>query len=165
MLMDRVWPNATQNTITMLSQLTQAAINLPKPMRVTRSMGKMIGFTKDGKIPLPNPTDPFFIVAPSLGSVPIVDRRGLATRRLMSIAQVKDIAISETKETTIHGLPGFELLANAVHANTGAPMRVFQVMLFPDGGGYILMIGLVNSEQAEPYLARFRETAQTFQLK
>ncbi len=126
------------------------------------SLGKMAAFTKDGNIPVASPSDPMFFVAPSLGEVPVGDRKALATKRLHALAATQIDSIASTNPVTIDQLDGFEILAAGKEPKSGTAVAVFQVMLFPEDGGYILMTGLVGQEHAETYLPKFKTLAESF---
>lgn len=125
-------------------------------------VGKLAAFTRDGRIPLARAEDPLFIVAPSLGEVPVQDRRGYAERRLRATAGTRIEDISYVNEVSIDGLSGFEFLAAGLDEKSGVPLAVYQVMLFQPDGGYILMTGLVGRAGSTEYLVKFRAMAQSF---
>jgi hypothetical protein len=128
-------------------------------------MGKVAVFTKDGNMPLTSPNDPLFMVAPSLGAVPIDDRKTFATRRLSGYPGTDIIAIKSINEISIDNLPGWEIVANGQDKATKVPLALHQVVLFPKEGGYILTIGIVAEKQAQAYLPKFRAMALTYRNK
>lgn len=129
----------------------------------TAAMGKMVAFTKDGRIPTALPTDPLFIVAPSLGEVPIDDPRAFAEQRLNQTAHTKIESIETVSEISIDQMKGVEIEAIGGDQKTEKKIRVYQVMLFPKNGGYILMAGLVGNEEASDYISKFKSLARTYQ--
>ena len=122
----------------------------------------MAAFTMDGKMPVRSPEDPLFIVAPSLGKVSVGEKRSFAVRRLKATASVEDVFINSIADVRINALAGLEIIANAKHQQAKTPLRVFQIMLFPDGGGYVLMTGRVGVMHAESYIPKFRATSKTY---
>jgi hypothetical protein len=128
-------------------------------------MGKVAVFTKDGKMPLISANDPLFMVAPSLGAVPIDDRKSFATRRLSGYPGTDIIAVKSMNEISIDNLPGWEIVANGQDRQTKIPLALHQVVLFPKEGGYILTIGIVAEKQAQVYLPKFRAMALTYRNK
>ena len=126
------------------------------------SLGKMAAFTRDGTIPVASPSDPLFIVGPSLGNVPVGDRESFARRRLEATTNTKIEAVTATAPVSIDGLDGFEMLASGTDEKDGTALTVFQIMLFPPGEGYILMTGLVGEDLAETYLPKFRTLAKSY---
>jgi hypothetical protein len=124
--------------------------------------GKAALFTKDGNIPAAAPTDPLFIVAPSLGDVLVVDQKSFATRRISGYSQTDKIAIKSTTEISIDNLTGWEIVANGRDKQTKAPLTLYQVMLFPKQGGYVLMTGIVGDKQSQIYMPKFKAMALTY---
>ncbi len=131
-------------------------------VRKVAGVGKIAAFTKDGNIPTASPADPIFIVAPSLGTVPVGDQQTFATRRLSNYPQTSISAIQSTKEIMIDNLPAWEIVADGQDQKTKMPLKIYQVMLFPKQGGYIVMTGIVGNKQAETYLPKFQAMALTY---
>jgi hypothetical protein len=125
-------------------------------------LGKAVGFTKDGQIPQTSPQDPIFIVAPSLGNVLVLDRQKFADRRLYQYRGTKINSIKSRKEISIDNLSGWEMEATAQDQKTKTPLQLYQIMLFPQQGGYVLMTGIVGAKQADVYLPKFKAIAQTY---
>ncbi len=125
-------------------------------------MGKVAVFTKDGNIPLTSPNDPLFMVAPSLGAVPINDRKSFATRRLSGYPGTEMIAIKSMNEISIDNLSGWEIIASGQDRETKTPLILHQILLFPQEEGYILMIGIVGEQQAKIYSPKFKAMALTY---
>ncbi len=125
-------------------------------------LGKAAGFTKDGQIPQKSPQDPIFIVAPSLGDVVVIDRQKFADRRLYQYRGTKINSIKSRSEISIDNLSGWEIEAAGQDQKTKAPLKLYQVMLFPKQGGYVLMTGIVGTQQANVYLPKFKAIARTY---
>lgn len=119
-------------------------------------------FTRDGTVPVATPNDPMFVVALSIGDVRVGNRKEYARRRLFETAQTEIESVQSTTPVTIDGLEGYELIATGKDHKSQTPLMLYQVMLFPDEGGYILMTGLVGEEQAKSYLPQFKTMASTF---
>ncbi len=120
-------------------------------------------FTRNGTIPTATPNDPMFIVALSIGEVFVGNRKEYAQRRLLETAHTEIESVQTTTPITIDGLEGYELTAIGKDQKSQTPLMLYQVMLFPDEGGYILMTGMVGQQQAKNYLPQFKAMAQTFQ--
>jgi hypothetical protein len=134
-------------------------------VRVTKitAFGKAAAFTKDGNMPSSSViTDPLLIVTPSLGAVPVADRKSFAQQRLSNYPQIKIEKVTVTNEISIDNLSGWEIIADARDLNTQATLKIYQVVLFPTSGGYTLMVGIVGDKQAELYLPKFKEIALTY---
>jgi len=127
--------------------------------------GKAALFTKDGNIPVAAPTDPLFIVAPSLGDVLVVDQKYFATRRISGYPQTDIVAIKSTTEISIDNLSGWEIVANGKDKQTKAPLILYQVILFSKQGGYILMTGIVGDKQSQIYIPKFKAMALTYRTR
>lgn len=119
-------------------------------------------FTKDGNIPATAPEDPIFVVALSYGDVLVGNQQGFAKRRLFNTAQIDVEAIQSITPIVIDDTSGFEMIAVGKDRKTQTPLKVYQVMLFPEKGGYILMTGAVGEQQANTYLPKFESMAKTF---
>jgi hypothetical protein len=141
---------------------TVTAVEGLSPVRAAVGVGKIAAFTKDGNIPLANPTDPLFIVTPSLGDVSVSDRQSFATSRLSNYPQTEITAIVSTNEIAIDNLPGWEIVANGRDLQSKSALKLYQIMLFPKQGGYVLMTGIVGDKQSELYLAKFKAMALTY---
>ena len=126
------------------------------------AMGKMVAFTKDGKIPAAQATDPLFIVAPTLGDVAIDDQRSFAERRLNQTAHTRIDSIERVSDISIDRIKGIEIEAIGRDHKTEEKLTVYQVMLFPKEGGYVLMTGLVGNNESEHYVPKFKSLARTY---
>jgi hypothetical protein len=159
-----VTPISSKTTVKAAPTLPFAVTAVEGLMLVQKlsGVGKVVAFTKDGNIPTPAPTDPLFIVAPSLGDVPVVDQRAFATKRLSGYPQMEISTVKSTKEITIDNLSGWEMVADGLEQKTKAPMKIYQVMLFPKQGGYVVMTGLVGDKQSEVYMPKFKSIALTY---
>jgi hypothetical protein len=141
---------------------TIAAVEGLLPVESATGVGKVAAFTKDGKIPTAAPTDPLFIVAPSLGAVPVPDQKSFANRRLSGYPQLEITTIESTNEVSIDNLTGWEIVANGRDRQTKAPVTIYQLVLYPQQGGYVLMTGIVGDKQAQLYLPKFKAMALTY---
>ncbi|WP_373541972.1 hypothetical protein [Chamaesiphon sp.] len=140
---------------------TITAVEGLSPVESATGLGKVAAFTKDGNIPTAAPTDPLFIVAPSLGAVPVLDQKSFATRRLAGYPLTNTV-VKSTTEIAIDNLTGWEIVADGRDRQTKAPLTIYQVVLYPQQGGYVLMTGIVGDKQAELYLPKFKAMALTY---
>jgi hypothetical protein len=136
------------------------AIAASPKLKLTRGIGKMLAYTKDGSIPAKSPDDPLFVAAPSLSKVPIENKRQFAVQRLLQTANTKISSVISNKEITIDGLDGYEILADGKDADSGNPLKVYQVVLYDDQS-YFLMQGLVGADLADEYLPEFKTMARS----
>jgi hypothetical protein len=130
-------------------------------VKLARSMGKMLLYTKDGTIPAKSPEDPLFIVAPSFSQMAISDRKQFATQRLAQATHMKINSVTTTEAITIDGLDGYEIVADARDTASGTPLAVYQVMLFDDRS-YTLIQGIVGTKVRDEYLPEFKAMARSF---
>jgi len=133
-------------------------------VKIARGVGKMLMYTKDGIVPAKSPEDPLFIAAPSFSEVSIADKRQFSVQRLFQTAHTKITSVTTTNEITIDGLDGYELVADAADADSGAPLVVYQVVLF-DGVSYLLIQGLVGASVSAEYLPEFKAMARSLKRK
>jgi hypothetical protein len=126
------------------------------------AIGKMVAFTKDGRLPASQPTDPLFIVAPSLGNIPIADQRTFAERRLNQTAHTKIDSIESVSDVSIDRTKGIEIEAIGRDQKSEKKLMVYQVILFPKEGGYILMTGLVGNSESNDFLPKFKSLARSY---
>jgi len=132
------------------------------PVKKITAMGKVAMFTKNGKIPNTSPDDPMFVIAPSLGNVPIANPKQFSIQRLHRTAHTDIESVTSISKVKIDQLQGFEVIANGQDQDSKAELLVYQLMLFPPDGGYVLMTGLVGKTIGETYLPKFMQMAKTY---
>ena len=137
---------------------------MPTKLKRVAGVSRTLVFNKQGKLPNPSPADPLFIAAPSLGTGNYPGTKETAERRLHQMAQIKNVKITSTKPVTIGGIDGFESLAAAEDKESGDPLAIYQVMVFHEGG-YFLLVGLIGSQHGEEYLPEFKTLAHSLKLK
>lgn len=165
--------DSLQNVIRSIVPAKTAAQSDPLPFHIEGApglslvegvaTGNIALFTRNGTLPAATPNDPMFIVALSIGDVLVGNRKKYAQRRLFDMAQTDVESVQSTTPVTIDGLSGYELIATGKDQKSQTPLMLYQVMLFPNEGGYILMTGLVGQDQAKSYLPQFKAMAETFQ--
>lgn len=156
-----VSPNRSSPTVSSLPFTVTAVEGLSLVQKVA-GLGKVAAFTKNGNIPTTSPTDPLFLVTPSLGDIPIGDRQSFATRRLSGYPQIEIAAVKSNNEISIDNLSGWEIIADGRDRQSKATLKLYQIVLFPKQGGYVLMTGIVGDKQAEIYLPKFKTMALTY---
>src|SRR5688572_30540471 len=117
-------------------------------------------YTIDGKQKLSSPSAPLLIVGPSIAKVAPDAREAYAEARLQQTSHLKIGEVTERASLSVDGLPGYELLANAVE-DSGAPLVIYQVLLFTEEHYFILQ-GLVGRDQASTYVPQFKKNARSF---
>lgn len=126
------------------------------------ALGKLRAFTKNGVIPLASPTDPLFIVAASLGKVAVGDREDFAVQRLNGTANVTVTKLVSSNRIEIDKLTGFEIEALGRDQKSGEELLLYQVILYPPDGGYVLMTAMCGTAEANTYLDKFKALARTY---
>ncbi|HEX5588827.1 MAG TPA: hypothetical protein VFX65_00865, partial [Candidatus Limnocylindrales bacterium] len=132
------------------------------PLRFAGAFVNAGAYNTSGAFPSADIDEPFFIVAPSLGVAAPGDLEGFAVQRLQETATVRNVQIESTKEITIAGRPGIEIVATATRASRPGEVVVYQVLLGGDED-YVVMSGICAADRAEECLAAFAATAATFE--
>ncbi|ADH91105.1 conserved hypothetical protein [Ancylobacter novellus DSM 506] len=91
--------------------------------------GSAVLLTKGDAEPDPS-TQPFFIVAAGPGEVREEERESVAKRAISSVPGVKELRVERGGPLRIGGQPGYELIANALDAKSGKPVKVAQWLRF-----------------------------------
>jgi len=133
-------------------------------LKITPGISKAAFYTKDGVVPAKSPKDPIFIVAPSIGQVPVADKRQMAERSFRDTSHTKAFTLTSTDPITIAGLSGYESLATGEEDKSGTPLFFYQVILF-DGDNYVRMVGMVGTELRDEYLPEFKAMARSLRKK
>jgi hypothetical protein len=133
-------------------------------LKLTPAMSRSLLYTKGGVLPAKSPEEPMFAVAESVGGAVTTDRKAFAAGRLRQTALKKDITIESAEAITVAGLEGWEMIARAKHAKTGAGMFIYQVILF-DEGSYVLLQGMGGTALRDEFLPEFQDMARSFKRK
>ncbi|MFK8254074.1 hypothetical protein [Ancylobacter terrae] len=88
---------------------------------------------------------PVFIVAAAQGDIREEDRDSFSRRAIASVPGVKNIKPERGGPLRIGGQPGFEIVASAEDAKTGAPVKVAQWLRFGKSA-YIRMVGVARAD-------------------
>jgi nitrogen fixation protein len=139
-------------------------VNAGKKLKLTRSMGKMLLYTKDGVIPAKSLEDPLLVVAPSMGDIVVSDRKEYSLKRLQQTAKLTNITVESHEPLRVDAWEGFESVAKAKDATTGTPLTLYQAMLF-EGNSYILFQGIVGEKESAAYLQEFMAAARNIKRK
>jgi hypothetical protein len=130
-------------------------------MKLTTEISKALLYTKDGVMPIKSPSDPIFIAARSLSEVTVIDPKKYAIDRLYKTAQITVDKITKEQAVKIDNLDGYETIATGKDVATGAPIVIYQAMLF-NNRSYILMQGMVGEKEGNDYLPTFESMARSF---
>ncbi len=98
--------------------------------RLVRTMGGSAAILTDAATPADAQDKPLVMVAIAPGAPRDDERRQFAMRSLSGVPGVKDMKLERAEPLRISGQPGFEVMATAVDAGTGTPVKVVQWLRF-----------------------------------
>ncbi|WP_341991691.1 hypothetical protein [Azorhizobium sp. AG788] len=128
--------------------------------RVLRVLGNTAVFLTDGpKNEIEAADQPLFVVSVSAGAPRDDDRGTFAVRTLTSTPGFKELRVERAEPLRIHNQPGFEVMATAKEAQSGAEVKVIQWLRF-GSNGYVRMLGVVKADafpDAYPKLRAIRD--------
>ncbi|MEM9368618.1 MAG: hypothetical protein AAGD07_21710 [Planctomycetota bacterium] len=127
-------------------------------------MGMMTGFTRDGRLPAATPQDPVFAITNWSILVSSEERKSFVLQRLKTL---EDVIVEEHKEpiaVEIDGMEGWEIHAIGRDKESDTPLAIYQVMLYPNGVGYVRMVGLVGRDLAADYIPKFKSLARSYEM-
>ncbi len=131
-------------------------------LKYAKSMSLSLLFTVDGLMPSQSDDKTTFLVAKSFSKVPIVDTELFSINRLKKMPfEIENI--ESTKEISIDGISGYEIIALTIEKKTAEKGKVYQVILFSDSLYYI-MLGTTNRE-FEKNIEKFKSIAHSFERK
>ncbi|HEY9872241.1 MAG TPA: hypothetical protein V6D12_02340, partial [Candidatus Obscuribacterales bacterium] len=139
-------------------------VEITPNFKVTQRLQNALLYTRSGVIPTKSPEEPIFIVAPAISKITVQDRKQFSENRLAQTAQIENLSVETSKEISINGLSGYEIIAKASDRDTNIPLLVYQVMLF-EGETYYLIQGLVGEKLKAEYLDDFQTMARSFKRK
>jgi hypothetical protein len=117
-------------------------------------------YSIDGKMPTENP---IFIVSKSIDFVQTEDQMKFAQERLMSLPGCASGVIKTLKPISVDSLGGYEIEAEC-KSDKGGTELIYQVILYPEKGGYYLMVGKTK-KGTEQYPEKFKKLALRFRRK
>jgi hypothetical protein len=135
-----------------------------------KEAGRFVGtsklYTLDGRLEpeRSGETRSAFMVAPSLDKRPVTEPEKQSVALLASLPGYKDFKPGETRAINIGGLDGIELEAEAIDADDGRPIHLYQAMLLGQDGGYFRLIGIATPEDKARIAAEFPKIAHSFAL-
>ncbi len=135
-----------------------------------KEAGTLVGtskvYTLDGRLEpeRSGETRSAFMVAPSLDKRRVAEPEKLAVALLASLPGYKDVKPGEPHDVKIGDLDGVEVGADAVDADDGRPIRLYQTMLLGKDGGYYRLIGIATPQDAARLAPEFPKIAKSFAL-
>jgi hypothetical protein len=92
------------------------------------------------------------------------DRANFARLIFNEIGGVRNVNVTVSEPLRIHGQSGYQTMAEAKDAHTGADVMVVQWLRF-GGGGYLQMVGISRADTWTSVLARLRTVRDSVELK
>jgi len=135
-----------------------------------KEAGRIVGtskvYTLDGRLEpeRAGETRSAFMVAPSIDKRVVAEPEKQAVALLGSLPGFKDFKPSKPRTIRIGGLDGIEVEAEAVDADDGRPIHLYQAMLLGTGGGYFRLIGIAAPGDARAVTPEFAKIAHSFSL-
>jgi hypothetical protein len=134
----------------------------PTPaLKIAGRISNMLVLTETGSMAPQGSDTAIFIVGTSLAEVGMEDLRAFAETRVRQTDKVSSVRIVEGRDVRLGGRAAYEIVAEATEEGGGKSLTVYQVLL-PDGGGYVLMQGLVSASRGAALVPEFRRVANTF---
>jgi hypothetical protein len=91
-------------------------------------------------------------------------RGNFARLTFQEIGGIRDVTVTLSEPLRISGQSGYQTMAEAKDARTGAEVRVIQWLRF-GGGGYLQMVGISSADTWTSVLARLRTVRDSVELK
>jgi hypothetical protein len=130
-------------------------------LRIGSRMGNMLSLTPDGGSAPLAPGAPRCFVGLSVAEADLTDLRAFAEEHARRTVTLRGVQVLRGRPLRIDGLEAWELEADAKHAESGLPLRLYQVVL-SEGRNYALIVGMVEASRAADYVPAFRHVAESF---
>lgn len=128
-------------------------------LRIANRTGNMLLLNESGALPHP-PGSPMLAIAPSISEVDMSDVEAFARRRLAQTEGMTRLTNLTGTALSIDGAAAYELVADAVDAEDGKPVKLYQMVL-AEGRHYILIQGFAAPDRAAEVIPEFREVARS----
>lgn len=129
-----------------------------------KESGKEAG-KETAKEATPRGFDARMLIAAVPGGPPEADQRADFARLMFNeIGGIRQVRITMSEPLRIGGQSGFQTMAEAQDARSGADVRVIQWLRF-GGGGYLQMVGIGGADGWTAVLARLRTVRDSVELK
>jgi hypothetical protein len=117
-----------------------------------------------GKDAAGNATTHFIIAAVPGGPADPADRDNFAKLSFDEIGGIRNVHLTMSEPLRVNGQSGYQTMADAQDARTGADVKVIQWLRF-GSGGFLQMIGVAPAESWITVLARLRTVRDSVELK
>lgn len=132
----------------------------PGRLRIAHRIGNTVAINESGTLPNTDPAAPLLVVGASISEVDLSELETFAAARLLQMPGVSNVADAVTTRLAIHGADAYEMIADAVEAQTRTPLKVYQVII-AEGGHYMLVQGYVGAGRAEEFIPQFKAIARS----
>ena len=132
-------------------------------LKLAQRVSNMIMLTESGTIGSPGSTEGLYLAGHSIGQGQISDLRSFSERRAAQTTLTKDVRNFAGRGILVDGLDAYELEADATDTRSGAPLRLYQVIV-PDATGYFILQGLAGSECASELFNEYRTVTASFRV-
>jgi hypothetical protein len=130
-------------------------------LKVASHVGSSLTLTPDGSSGPLAAGAPRCIVGLSLTEADLTDLRAFAEGQARRTATLRDVRVLRGRALRVDGREAWELEADATHATSGLPLRLYQVVV-SEGRHYAMVLGMVEASRAAEYLPAFRHVAESF---
>ena len=142
------------------AKLVQKAAPLDTPYTIGNSgafkqagrlPGNAVLYTTNGQLRPSKPGEmrSLIVVASSIDRVAVTDLTDFATRALDSLQGYDNVSVDKIEETSVAGLKGVQMTAQAVSAQSKGAVDLRQLVLARSGGGYFKLLAIVQKGDAE----------------
>lgn len=130
-------------------------------LKLARRVSNMLTFTESGTMGSPGSTEALYLVGHSIGKGQLGDLRTFAEARARQTTLTKSVGNFAGRMLQVDRLDAYELEADALDARSGAPVRLYQVII-PDESGYFIAQGLCRADRAGELIQEFRSITASF---
>lgn len=135
------------------------------PFKVAKVIGQNMILSPNGRFPVKNENVPLMVLGLSVSkNLAISDKKTFSEQLVRKIAIVHKIRVNHSLPVTIGDLSGYVTTAKAEAKDTGAPLTIYQVLLFGTSG-YCVMQGITPSVDTKTYMPVFEKIAKSFKMK
>ena len=136
------------------------AVSETAELKISQRVSSRLLLTKQGAKVTLDPADPLIVVGTAFNDIAITDVENFARDRVQRTSEISGVSGIEGESLRVDGLAAYELRADARDQKTGAPLRVYQ-LLVADGTRYFLAQGRVGAAQGDRFLPQFRQVGRS----
>lgn len=132
--------------------------------RLVRTMGGSAAIFTDAATPADAADKPLVLVAIAPGAPRDDERRQFALRALSGVPGVKEMKLERAEPLRVAGQPGFEVMATAVDAGSGNPVKVVQWLRFSPTA-HIRMVAVTPQAAFADFYTRLRAMRDSIDVR